>query len=139
MTYRQFSRILLVLFTVALVGCPSPQGAGEGEQDEASMAMDAVVTFPDLARSPETFETAWTSGNVPDEKTRQEYQKFYQSPDLLIEPQEPRIEGNTATVDMTISNLDDPDTVLETVTWTVAKEGETWKLQDAPLPTNVDY
>ena len=138
MKYRRFSSLLLALFVCLLVGCPKPQAAGEAEEDETSVVRGVVVTFSDLARSPETFATAWTEGNVPDEKTRKKYQKFYQNQDLLMEVLDPKIDGVEAKVDITISNYDDPDTVLETMTWTVVKQGEEWKMEDAPLPTTAN-
>jgi hypothetical protein len=131
--------VLLASLACLLAGCPGPQAAGEGEEDEASKVVGAVTVFSDLARSPETFPQAWAGGNAPDEKMRKEYQKFYQNQDLLYEVGDPQVEGNQATVDIVISNYDDPDTPLETITWSLVKEGEEWKLQEAPLPTTVQY
>lgn len=133
MKYRRFRGTLLALVVCVLAGCSGAVPPDQQEEGDVGKVADLVQTFSDLARDPEQFKTPFVDGKVPDEKTRKQYMKLYQQ--WNVEPMEPKVEGDRATIAIEVLDPQNPDTVAETVTWTAVKQGGEWKLEEAPLPS----
>jgi len=82
---------------------------------------------PDRARDPKSFRELFVEGAAPSEQQRPLYAKYG------IQPSAPTINGDTATVEVRIYD-DGAGKDVGTVTWTLVREGEKWKLKTAPLP-----
>jgi hypothetical protein len=115
-----------------LAGCPGAVPPHQREEGDVGKVKELVQLFSDNARDTTTFKACFVDGTAPDEKTRLRYMKCYQS--LILEPMEPKVEGERATIEIEVLDPDDPATVIESITWTAVKVGEEWKLEDAPFP-----
>ena len=91
---------------------------------------DLVIDMPDLARSRDTFAKLFVEGKVPDEKSRLKYNKY-----AFYVNGEPTIEGDKAsiTIDVVDPNNFDSTEPIATITWVAVKEGDAWKLEEAPV------
>lgn len=131
MKYRQTTPyLLLALVVIVLAGCP---GAGPGPQIEVGdtgAVKDLVIDMPDQARSRDTFAKMFVKGKVPDEKSRVKYNKY-----AFYIKGEPTIEGDKASITIDVVDPDDYDSTepIATITWVAVKEGDAWKLEDAPV------
>lgn len=132
MKYRQFFSFLLAVAFCGLVGCPSTVPPHERDEGDVGKVSELVQLFSDNARETDSFETCFPAGKAPDDKIRLRYMKLYQT--LTMEPLEPEVTGDQATITIEVLDPDDPATVIETVTWTASKLGDEWKLMDAPFP-----
>ena len=92
---------------------------------------DLVISMADFARNDETFAKIFVEGKAPKDKERKKYNltSFYPKKETA------KIEGSTGTMDVEVSDPEDySDEPGPIMTWSFAKEGEEWKLDDAPLP-----
>ena len=74
----------------------------------------------------EMFQGMFASEAVPDESERREYGRY------SFWAREVSVSGNSATVIVEVSDLDDK--IVGELEWTAALEGGQWKLNSAPLP-----
>ena len=125
---------LVALIALSLIGCPGTTGPQQQDETEVGQVKKLVQLFSDMARDPKTFEDQFASGKAPDEKMRQRYGQWYRT--WIVEPADPTIEGDRATIPIEIFSKDDPATVVETLTWTAVKQGDQWLLEDTPLPAS---
>ena len=105
--------------------------------DEPSQAVAVLSGVNDAAGDEETFKSIFVGGSAPEDR-----EKYFSSQIEVIGT--PEISGNEAAVKVKISQGaaqseggDGPKTAEVNegeVTWTLQKEGETWKIKDAPLP-----
>jgi len=122
-----------VLFVIASVsGCGGggvgPVAVTPGEEGQIE---ELIVSMADYARSPETFNPLFAEGKAPNDKQRQQYNKW------AIDRVEGgiTIEGDSATIKVEIRDPDDFEVEIgDPYTWTAVKQDGEWKLDDAPLP-----
>ena len=106
-------------------------------KDESTQVAAVVTAVNDAAGSETTFKELFVGGNAPEERT-----KYFSA---IIEPVgTPEVSGNEATFKIKVSQgaaeeegrgaQESEEISSGEVTWTLQKEGETWKLKDAPLP-----
>ena len=122
----------LLLITVVVVGCNEGPARGPDDSDEAriGMLLSAVGGAASSAvQNPEGFQMLFAAGAAPADSEAPRYAKagFYSKG--------VSISGDTATVKVEVETMEgELDELLE---WTVVREGEFWKIKDAPLPDSI--
>lgn len=137
---RSVTRLVPVAVLSMLVagGCGGPEHtAGSTEAEEVA----AVVTgINDVVEDQEAFQQLFVSGSAPEDPSA--YGQYgYEVVGM------PEISGDQATVNMKVfggmagsqsgdsaENSEGGAQQEGEVTWTLQKEGESWKIKDAPLP-----
>lgn len=127
--------LCMVIGPCLLSGCGDAPTPGQEEDQQVATVVSGVN---DAAGDEETFKSLFVSGNAPEDRS-----KYFSSAIEVVGT--PEVTGDTAKAVVKISQgssesegkNSDPkakDVGSGEVTWTLKKEGETWKIQDAPLP-----
>lgn len=105
--------------------------------DEVSQVAAVVTSVNDAAGSETMFQEMFVGGSAPEGREK------YFSAIIKLEGT-PDISGEEATVNVKISQgassqegrggMESEEVASGAVTWTLQKQGETWKIKDAPLP-----
>jgi hypothetical protein len=117
----------LLLLAAACGGCGTRSVPGPDQTEAGALAV-VVRTVPDRVRNPNSFRELFADGAAPTEAQRPLYARYQIEPISV-----PRIEGDTATVEVRVYD-DRAGKDIGKVTWTLAKQGDKWKLKTAPLP-----
>jgi len=100
---------------------------GDGETGDPALVSALVQDVADATGRESMFRNLFADGAVPEKNARSKYRKY------SFRAIEPAVfDGDTATVKVVATNLKDEP--VGEITWTAVKEGERWKLRDAPLP-----
>ena len=120
------ARVLgIALGAVLLVGC--------GGDDETPVASDSVKfvglvsSVQGAVNSPDDVGMIFAEGSIPAEADRPKYAAYG------FEVKESMIEGDSAKITVTVHDAKSWNLVGE-VQWTAVKQGDDWRLKDAPLP-----
>jgi hypothetical protein len=117
---------LFALLLPLAVGCGTPPGDTPLGADEAGKIALRVSMVNDDKSTPNTLSRHFAKGAVP--KDLKKFPKF-----TYDTPEKPTVTGDTATVKVKMTaelgGKEQPDQ-----TWTLVKEGDEWKIKDAPLP-----
>jgi len=133
-TMKNWMLTLSFSFAFALLtGC----GETAPGKDEGTLVEAVVRSVNDAAGSDEMFREIFVGGTAPAER-----EKYFSS--IIQVVGTPEISGNEAKVNVEISQgaaaeegrgAKKSEEIAEgQVTWTLQKQGEVWKLKDAPMP-----
>jgi len=125
-TRRRLGGIALFLLAATLIGCGGREAPGPNESPADQLAAE-LRALPDRALNPKVFRELFVEGAAPSDEQRPNYAKYG------IRPAAPSIDGDNATVQVSIYD-DRAGKDVGTVTWTLVKQGDKWKLKTAPLP-----
>lgn len=119
--------VLLAVFSLALA-----QGCGGGDDGSEMPTLSEwevlIENIREAAREgEEKFAGVLASGVSIPEEEREKYGNNY------YKLREADAGSDETTLNLTVKNPND-GSVLGDVTWTVVKEGDAWKLKDAPFP-----
>jgi len=131
---RPLAVLLGLALTISAFGCGSNYRAS---LDEDQQVTATIAALGDAAMSEESFLSVFASGSAPD--AREDYATC-----IYEVVGDPAISGDEATAEVQVttgfadSSQGDRAKAAETretrsVTWTLSKEGEVWKIKDAPL------
>ncbi len=117
---------------MVVVGCDSGPAGRPDDSDEARInfllgALNGRARS--AAQEPEDFRQLFAAGAAPAESEIPRYAKagFYSKG--------VSISGDTATVKVEVETMEgELDELLQ---WTLVREGESWKIKDAPLPDSL--
>ncbi len=133
-TTKPFAVLLGLTLTIAVVGCGSNYRAS---LDENQQVTATIAALGDAAMTEEAFASVFAGGAAPD--TREDYATC-----IYEVVGDPAISGDEATAEVQVttgfadSSQGDSAKAADTretrnVTWTLSKEGQEWKIKDAPL------
>ena len=109
-----------------LLGCdtaPPPMGM----QGESGAVEDVVRRTTDVWNEKENFDALFTESAKLSDRERKRFQG------ISVRPVTVAIDGETATVEIAVTTYVNNEPKEANVTWTVAKQGEDWKLTQTPL------
>jgi len=122
-----------IICPILITGC----GSDIPGSDEATQVAAVVTSVNDAAGSETMFKEIFVGGTAPEGREQ------YFSAIIEINGT-PDINGEEATVKVNISQgaseeegrgaMENEKITSGAVTWTLQKQGETWKIKDAPLP-----
>ena len=125
--------VILFLASVCMVGCGEAPMPGS---DESQQVAAVVTAINDAAGDEAAFKEMFVGGNAPEERGKY----FSASIELL----DVSVSGSDATAKVKISQgaaesegkggTKEEEVGSGEVSWTLKKEGDGWKVQDAPLP-----
>lgn len=119
--------VLFAVLSLALA-----QGCGGGDDDSAMPTLNEWEMLIEQIRQAsrdgdEQFAGVLASGvSIPEEEREKYGNSYYKLRDANVASDETKLS-------LTVKNPND-GSVLGDVTWTVVKEGDAWKLKDAPFP-----
>lgn len=113
--------------TVIVIAMAACGPHGDGESGEADQVSALVQDVSDATTQPKRFEELFAKGKEPDKGRRKEYAQYNFRP---IE--QPSLDGDTAKVRVLVR--DRMDQTVGEVEWSAAREGDQWRLSNAPLP-----
>jgi hypothetical protein len=124
MMIRQFARTsVAMLLSAAMTGCGGSREGGS----EPNRARLIVGEMSDNIDNPARFAKLFAQGAAPPDAQRRRYGQY------RIWAKSADVSGDTATLTIELKELR-TNKILEDRQWTAVKEGDTWKLKDAPLP-----
>ena len=109
-----------------LCGCGSSTPEFGSAPDEVVQLVEGI---PDATRSPQAFASIFSTATPPNEMQRRQFVQY------TFVARAASVSGDEAAVKVELRNRTTGDTVGE-VEWTAVKEGNYWKLKDAPLPNS---
>lgn len=125
--------LILFLTSIFMVGCGDAPAPGS---DESQQVAAVVTAINDAAGDEAAFKEMFVGGNAPEDRG-----KYFSA---AIELLDVSVSGSDATAKVKISQgaaesegrggTKGEDVSAGEVSWTLKKEGEGWKVQDAPLP-----
>ncbi|MCA9265624.1 MAG: hypothetical protein KDA60_17305 [Planctomycetales bacterium] len=118
--------MLLAVVAFALSGCNSSNELVVSDDPQLESIRDTIDRVPDSAGRKLMWDKLWAGGKSP---TDNKVNDWYKSHSLII-TNDVKIDGDTATV--RVQSMDADSNLMEHV-WTLVKEGEDWKLKDAPM------
>ncbi len=123
---RRTQRALSLALLVVAVGC------GQVEQDDSSEAGQVsllISEVADAATKEQSLQALFAATAKPDKKQRQQYARFSYRP-----LETPVLAGDRATIKVRVRHARN-DAEAGEMEWTAIKEGDAWKLEQAPLPS----
>jgi hypothetical protein len=119
--------LMVLLVIVGFCGCmKKPNRLHEGLTEEQIEVFDFVRKLNVLTGVPENLKQSFASGSAPSDKQLAEYSKYFYGFEEPI-----TVEGNQATVNIKITQHG--TTTEKAKLWTFVKEGDKWKIKNAPL------
>jgi hypothetical protein len=116
--------LLIALLPLTLAGCGASGSAKDSEQTIAISFLDSI----DDLKETRSFANYFVKGSAPAPQEMARYRSYQFRP-----ASKPKLSGDKATVSMTI--LDGrTEQEIAVKEWTLAKDGDQWKLESAPLP-----
>jgi hypothetical protein len=116
----------MIILLAVLLGCGQPAGPA-GTPGEPGKVEELVYATAAKWADQEKFDELFVEGSVPAEKERLKFQGKSVQPDNVT------IDGDTATIDVTVTVFVDGEPNSTSLKWEAAKQGEDWKLTRAPL------
>ena len=112
---------------VLLLGCGGGSVGPVKTEGEAGAVEDLVFSTSAQWQEKAKFDLLFAQGAVPSDKERQAFRGKFVNPEGI------KIDGDTATIEVILSETIKDEPVEKTVTWEAKKEGDAWKLTKAPL------
>ena len=119
--------VVLCSLVIVLASCGGGGGQTEFMPTEEDSVREVISGLPGAASDPQEFRAMFVEGAAPAESERQKYGPYMCRANSL------KIDGATATATVEVEDGNTGEIVGE-VEWTLARQGEQWKLQSAPLP-----
>ncbi|MFQ3648797.1 MAG: hypothetical protein SNJ75_00580 [Gemmataceae bacterium] len=111
-------------FFIGLLGC---SGSNASVPDEHSSTVRMFLDGYEDIREPRFLSRHFAAGKVPAKSELAKYAKYG-----IEVVDTPRMQGGKATVQVKILDVQGKEIAIKE--WTLVKEGQAWKLENAPLP-----
>ena len=121
--------ILALWLFAAVAGCGSD--ISRTGPPEHHPIIKLISELEDVEEDRESFEALFVEGGAPGKAEQMRYRRF------MYAPSDPDVSGNSATIEMKISDVEGLKPAQEK-TWTAELVGGEWKLKSAPLPPALD-
>jgi hypothetical protein len=119
------ARRLWFLLMACAAGCGAAADVDATEQGKVSNLVSEVA---DAAARDQSLQALFTTSSKPPKQLRQQYARYSFR---ALEP--PVVEADKATIKVRVRHARN-DAEAGEVEWTAVKEGDAWKLEQAPLP-----
>ncbi|MFC1757800.1 hypothetical protein ACFL2H_03405 [Planctomycetota bacterium] len=119
--------IIMVLACVVTVGCKKKVASYDDEMTpEQTSVYDYIDSLSDVASVQSAFKKEFTKA-----PSASEMKKFKE---YKIVPLSVEVSGSTATANVSIEKYGESNENAPQKTWKFVKDGEGWKIEDAPMP-----
>lgn len=126
---RARTAVLTVICAILLPGALVLTGCGDGtpKATKSQKLLGLVSSMDKIARDPKLFQSYFASGAAPAEAQRERYTKY------SYHLKEEKVSGGNATATVVVRDRQSGNELGE-LEWTAVQEGDSWKLEKAPLP-----